>query len=222
MRVVASSIDESKGEKLIFAPAGQSTQLIVGATDATDSDIIKKAISLYTNHRLRRIYYSAFSPIPDPAAGVPIQGTPKIREHRLYQADWLYRNYHFTEKELLAHGVANFDQSLDPKTVIALHRRQDFPIDVNVASFEELIRVPGLGLRSAKKILQSRRFRRLTLENLRLLGVKLSRSKFFIKTLDHNPALLKLDSKMLTSILTNHNSQLELFLDEQSAITGEL
>jgi putative DNA modification/repair radical SAM protein len=222
MQTIASDIEQSKEEKLVFAPAGQSTQLIVGATEASDSDIIKKAISLYANHGLRRIYYSAFSPIPDPAAGVPIQNTPKIREHRLYQADWLYRNYHFTEKELLPIGIANFDQRLDPKTIIALNRRQDFPIDVNIASFEELIRVPGLGLKSAKKILQSRRFRRLTLENLRLLGVKLSRSKFFVKTLDHNLALLKLDSKQLTSLLINQNSQLGLFSDEQSVITGEL
>ena len=145
-----------------FAPGGQSTQMIVGADRTSDDGILKTSARLYGSYRLRRVYYSAFSPIPDASAALPLQKPPLMREHRLYQADWLMRFYGFAQHEILA-GSADgmLDLAIDPKLAWALHHRGLFPVDVNRAPKENLLRVPGLGTRAVKRILETRRFRRL-------------------------------------------------------------
>ncbi|HTU66178.1 MAG TPA: putative DNA modification/repair radical SAM protein [Steroidobacteraceae bacterium] len=172
-----------------FSPAGQSTQLIVGADDADDSTVLGTADTLYHAYRLRRVYYSAFSPIPAAAAALPNRAPPLMREHRLYQADWLLRFYGFSLPELRAGMPAGkLDLDLDPKTQWALAHRAHFPVDVNRAPRETLLRVPGLGVRVVDRILATRRLRRLRIADLTKLGCRLSRALHFIVTADHRPA----------------------------------
>jgi predicted DNA-binding helix-hairpin-helix protein len=148
-----------------FAPAGQSTQLIVGADGATDATLLAASTTLYQAHRLRRVYYSAFSPIPDAPGALPSASPPLVREHRLYQADWLVRFYGFAAGELTTPERPDLDLLLDPKTAWALRHRALFPVDVNAAPRELLLRVPGLGARSVQRILERRRHRRLRLDD---------------------------------------------------------
>jgi putative DNA modification/repair radical SAM protein len=170
-----------------FAPAGQSTQMIVGATPTTDASILDTASSLYTQHRLRRVYYSGFSPTPGSDRWLPAKPAPLVREHRLYQADWLMRFYGFDLNELTTAQAPNLDLKIDPKTAWALRHPEVFPVDVNVATRELLLRVPGLGQRSVERILRSRRLHRLTLEDLRTLGIRLTLARPFVVTTDWRP-----------------------------------
>ena len=161
-RRAENRLDRRRGFKApVFAPAGQSTQMIVGATDTPDREIINTASRLYTRHDLRRVYYSAYSPIPHADARLPGQSPPLVREHRLYQADWLVRHYGFAAEEITTEDEPDLDLELDPKTVWALRHRGLFPMDVNRAAREELLRVPGLGVRSVDRLLKIRRFRSL-------------------------------------------------------------
>ncbi|MEE7560980.1 putative DNA modification/repair radical SAM protein, partial [Xanthomonas sp. Kuri4-2] len=145
-----------------FAPAGQSTQMIVGADDADDRSILHTSHNLYGNYRLRRVYYSAFSPIPDASSKLPLQAPPLQREHRLYQADWLLRFYDFSVDEIApAQASGMLDLDVDPKLAWALRHPERFPVDLNVAPREMLLRVPGLGTRNADRLLVSRRHARL-------------------------------------------------------------
>ena len=162
-----------------YAPAGQSTQMVVGATDTSDQHIVTRASSLYRSHRLRRVYYSAYSPIQDASPGLPLQQVPLMREHRLYQADWLLRFYGFEAGELFEEST-NLDLELDPKLVWALRHRALFPLDLNQAPRELLLRVPGLGVRSVERILDARKHRRLRLHDLRALRVSLSKIAPFV------------------------------------------
>ena len=154
-----------------FAPAGQSTQMIVGADAASDSQIIGKASGLYQDFGLRRVYYSAFSPIPEASAVLPLKSPPLLREHRLYQSDWLIRFYQYSAAEVQqaagADGMLPLD--IDPKLAWALRFRENFPVDINRAPREVLLRVPGLGVKAVKAILAARRYRRLRLEDVRRL-----------------------------------------------------
>jgi putative DNA modification/repair radical SAM protein len=186
-------IDEAKAEKKAprFAPAGQSTQMIVGADGADDAAILATSVDLYSGYRLKRVYYSAFSPIPDASAFLPLKPAPLRRENRLYQADWLLRFYGFALDEVVAGGEQGMlDLEIDPKLAWALKHRERFPLDINRASREELLRVPGLGVRNVDRILSSRRVRQLRLDDLARLKVPPRRAKPFIVLPDHRPTLL--------------------------------
>lgn len=166
--------------------SGQSTQLIVGADSAKDSDILARSAALYGSYQLKRIYYSAFSPIPDGSARLPLSRPPLMREHRLYQADWLMRFYGFGQGEIVAPGE-DLDLAVDPKTAWALRHRGDFPIDVNTADRETLLRTPGLGARGVDRILQARAQTRLTLDDVKRVCGSVKRAKPFIVTADWTP-----------------------------------
>lgn len=171
-----------------FAPAGQSTQLIVGADGAPDTEIIDRSASLYGGYGLRRVYYSAFSPIPDASSSLPLQKPPLIREHRLYQADWLMRFYGFSPPEIGEATVGGMlDLAIDPKLAWALNRREQFPVDVNTASREMLLRVPGLGVKSVDRMISVRRYRTLRLEDVARLCRGIDKVRPFITTLDWTP-----------------------------------
>jgi putative DNA modification/repair radical SAM protein len=172
-----------------FAPAGQSTQMIVGADDATDGAILKRSEGLYGAYRLRRVYYSGFSPIPDATARLPLARPPLIREHRLYQADWLMRFYGFARAEIIGE-TEDLDLAIDPKLAWALKNRGDFPVDVNVADRERLLRVPGLGVRAVDRILDVRRFRRLDLADVKRLSRGIEKLKPFLVCADWSPGAL--------------------------------
>ncbi|WPB57020.1 putative DNA modification/repair radical SAM protein [Xylophilus sp. GOD-11R] len=173
-----------------FAPAGQSTQMIVGADAADDGAILATSATLYGAYRLRRVYYSAFSPIPDASAGLPLAAPPLIREHRLYQADWLMRFYGFAHDEIIrpdAQGRSLLALDVDPKTAWALAHRERFPVDLNRAPREMLLRVPGLGVKAVERLLAARRVRRLRAADLSRLHVPLGRVLPFVLTEDHRP-----------------------------------
>jgi putative DNA modification/repair radical SAM protein len=164
-----------------FVPAGQSTQMIVGADGANDATILSTSGQLYSSYGLKRVYYSAFSPIPDSSKNLPLIKPPLMREHRLYQADWLYRFYGFGIDEITSTQQGGMlDLNLDPKLAWALGHREDFPVDVNRADREKLLRVPGLGTKTVKAILTERRQRRLRLEDLPRLGVSIRKVQAFI------------------------------------------
>lgn len=209
MAGIRTRIDEVRAEKPArtaaarkaaprFSPAGQSTQLIVGADDADDVTVLGTADALYHSYRLRRVYYSAFSPIPAAAAALPNRAPPLMREHRLYQADWLLRVYGFSLSELRASMPAGkLDLDVDPKTQWALAHRERFPVDVNRAPREALLRVPGLGVRVVNRILATRRLRQLRIADLTRLGCRLSRARHFIVAADHRPTLEAASSESL-------------------------
>jgi putative DNA modification/repair radical SAM protein len=180
-----------------FVPAGQSTQMIVGATPAPDRAILLTASGLYQRFRLRRVYYSAFSPIPHADARLPLQNPPLIREHRLYQADWLLRFYGFGVQEIAPETHPELDLRVDPKVAWALRNRAYFPLDVNKAAREQLLRIPGIGARSVERMLQIRRHRRLRLQDLSKLRIALNRARPFIITADYRPATPLTDSQQL-------------------------
>ncbi|MGZ9114314.1 MAG: putative DNA modification/repair radical SAM protein [Brevundimonas sp.] len=171
-----------------FAPAGQSTQLIVGADGAPDTEIIDRSASLYGGYGLRRVYYSAFSPIPDSSSALPLSKPPLMREHRLYQADWLMRFYGFSPPEIGQATVDGMlDLAIDPKLAWALNSRASFPVDVNTGPREMLLRVPGLGVKSVDRIIQVRRWRTLRLEDIGRLCRGISKVRPFITALDWTP-----------------------------------
>jgi putative DNA modification/repair radical SAM protein len=211
---IAQARDETKRFKHAprFAPGGQSTQMIVGADGASDADIVSRASRLYDSFRLRRVYYSAFSPIPDASAVLPLKRPPLMREHRLYQSDWLMRFYGYSPRDVMQATEAdgNLPLDIDPKLAWALKFRQSFPVDVNRASREELLRVPGLGVRAVGQILSSRRHRTLRLEDLAKLTVSVTKVRPFIVTCDWRPTLLT-DRADLRALLAPKQEQLELF-----------
>ncbi|MEE2934971.1 MAG: putative DNA modification/repair radical SAM protein [Planctomycetota bacterium] len=215
--------DQKKGMKPPrFAPAGQSTQMIVGATATPDNEILKTASELYTGQNLRRVYYSAYSPIPHADSLLPGKSPPLIREHRLYQADWLLRFYGFEVNEIVVREDLNLDLEIDPKLAWALQQRDYFPIDVNTASREQLLRVPGIGARSVKRILSIRRHKRIRTDDLKKLRVAWKRAKSFVITEDYNPALADLDRADLQSLITPPAKQLDFFDTFDAALRGEL
>ena len=178
-----------------FAAGGQSTQLVIGATPETDRQILELSDGLYSEQKLRRVYYSGFVPlggdsrVPDPAT----YRAPLHREHRLYQADWLLRKYGFSLDDVAPPGSGNLDSEVDPKTAYALRYPSLFPVDVNTASVEWLQRVPGLGLRSARRIVAARRRGRVRYDDLRRMGVVMKRAQYFVETPDHRPHLIDRD-----------------------------
>jgi putative DNA modification/repair radical SAM protein len=195
-----------------FSPAGQSTQMIVGADDSSDGHILDTADTLYRSYGLKRVYYSAFSPIPHSSTRLPNRAPPLMREHRLYQADWLLRFYGFTVQELSsAMPEGQLELGLDPKTAWALANRDNFPVDVNTAERAELLRVPGLGVRVVKRIVSTRHHRKLRVMDLRSMGANLQRARFFIVTADYRPAQDQHVSERLRIALSQADRQQLLF-----------
>ncbi len=195
-----------------FAPAGQSTQMIVGADAATDADIVGKASRLYDGFGLRRVYYSAFSPIPDASAVLPLKRPPLIREHRLYQSDWLMRFYGYQSSEVMQATDAdgNLPLDIDPKLAWALKFRDRFPVDVNRAPREMLLRVPGLGVTVVNRIIAARRHRSLRLDEIGRLTQSIAKVRPFICAADWRPTTLT-DRADLRRLLAPKTEQLELF-----------
>ncbi|WP_431261996.1 putative DNA modification/repair radical SAM protein [Roseateles chitinivorans] len=170
-----------------FAPAGQSTQMIVGADASDDRSILRSSAALYGRFRMRRVYYSAFSPIPDAPRSLPLKAPPLVREHRLYQADWLMRFYGFDHEEIVDDGTGLLRLDVDPKHAWALAHPERFPVDLNHAPREMLLRVPGLGVGSVDKLLAARRVRRLRAEDLRQLKLPTRKVLPFVIIDGHRP-----------------------------------
>ena len=194
-----------------FAPAGQSTQMIIGADGSNDATVLGQSTRLYSSYKLKRVYYSAFSPIPDSTAKLPLIRPPLQREHRLYQADWLLRFYGFNLDEIT--GVAtdgNLDLEVDPKLAWALQHRGLFPLNVNHASRDLLLRVPGFGVKTVNRILAARRHRTLRYEDLQRTGASLKKARAFIQAEGWTPGALT-DSADLRAQFAPPPEQLSLF-----------
>lgn len=190
-----------------FAPAGQSTQMIIGASGETDLTLIKTTQKLYQDYDLKRVFYSAYIPINEdnalPALGTPV---PLLREHRLYQADWLLRYYGFLADELLSEERPNFNDKLDPKCDWALRHISSFPVEVSRASYDVLLRVPGIGPKSAGRIISARRYGRLSFEALKKMGVVLKRAHYFILCNGKQMYKTPIDEAYITRQLISVNS----------------
>ncbi len=199
-----------------FAAAGQSTQMVVGATPTTDRQILSTATHLYGQYKLRRIYYTGFSPYPEADARLPLKPAPLIREHRLYQSDWLMRFYGFQASELTTESQPELSLTEDPKTTWARTHPEFFPVDINTAPRESILRVPGIGYRNVERILNIRRYHPLTTEDLRKLNVRLKQSLPYLITTDHLPTLTPLPRSPEAAAI-----QLDLFAPI-SALTGSL
>ncbi len=223
-RIAQAKVERRESRKApSFAPAGQSTQMIIGATATPDAAILQQATSLYTKQKLKRVYYSAFSPIPDASSKLPLISPPLVREHRLYQADWLVRFYGFKAAELTTPSAPNLDLEVDPKLAWALRNRHAFPVDLNKASREVLLRVPGLGTKSVEKILRVRRWHKLRLDDLPRLHVSVKKVLPFVLTADYNSGNLSLDCEDFAQQFVSPNSQLDLFAEGgPSVLTGQL
>jgi putative DNA modification/repair radical SAM protein len=207
-RCIEEKAEEPKAP--VFSPAGQSTQMIVGADQTDDSTILNTAQTLYSAYRLRRVYYSAFSPIPQSPNGLPQRPPPMMREHRLYQADFLMRGYGFQASELLA-GAGNLALDIDPKLAWALAHRELFPLDLNLAEPQMIARVPGIGLRNAKRIAELRRSRRIRYVDLTRLRCSMDKLKPFIITADYRPQRDTLPSESLRRMMAEAPQQMSLF-----------
>lgn len=209
-------IDEAReptltGRRKKFVPGGQSTQMIVGADGANDATILGSSARLYSSYGLKRVYYSAFSPIPDSSKNLPLIKPPLMREHRLYQADWLYRFYGFSVEEISSIGQGGMlDLELDPKLAWALANRDRFPVDVNKADRETLLRVPGFGTKTVNGLLSARRHRRVRIEDLTRLGLSLKKVRSFIVAEGWSPNR-SLDRTDLRAVFAPPAEQLSLF-----------
>ncbi|WP_020210944.1 putative DNA modification/repair radical SAM protein [Gilvimarinus chinensis] len=183
-----------------FSPAGQSTQMIIGADNSNDAVILNKSHHLYRSYEMRRVYYSAFSPIPDASSALPLKPPPLIREHRLYQADWLMRFYHFKVDEITQTTSAEdgmLDLDVDPKFAWALQHREYFPVDVNRADYEQILRIPGVGVRTAQRILQQRRFKKVRIEDFERFKIPFKKIQFFVQTANYSPSIGDVSSKAI-------------------------
>jgi putative DNA modification/repair radical SAM protein len=201
---------------------GQSTQMIVGATPTPDATVLQTASRLYRTHRLRRVFYSAFSPIPHGDGRLPPRPPPLVREHRLYQADWLMRFYGFGAAELTTDARPNLELEIDPKLAWALRHREAFPVDLNRAPRHRLLRVPGLGVRNVDRIISARRFTAIRMIDLRKLRVAMRKIRPWVIVADYNPELQRLDRLDLRGHVAHPNAQLELFDAHASANSGEV
>ena len=200
---------DGKKKPTKLAPAGQSTQMIIGADRADDAVILRRSAALYSGYGLKRVYYSAFSPIPDASSRLPLAPPPLMREHRLYQADWLMRFYGFGVEEIVSGGTDGLlDLKVDPKLAWALGNRALFPMDVNRAAREMLLRVPGLGVRVVDRIIDARRHHRLTLADVAAMAGSIAKVRPFIEAADWSPGGLTDDAGLRGKVVSN---QLELF-----------
>lgn len=210
MRLIQQGMEQSKEERQRFrhaprfAPAGQSTQLIIGASNERDHDILKLSSLLYQGPQLKRVYYSGFIPVNEYDSRLPALVQPPLaRENRLYQADWLMRFYHFKADEILDEETPDLDLEIDPKLAWALRHPEFFPLDLNTADYEHILRVPGIGVKSAMRIIAARRFRKLTEEHLKKIGVVLKRAKYFITVKSDTPfTIQEAGSRYVRKMLT--------------------
>ncbi|MXV37808.1 putative DNA modification/repair radical SAM protein [Flavobacteriaceae bacterium Ap0902] len=226
MKTISQSIIQNKEEKKIiksapqFTPAGQSSQMIIGATNESDLDIVKTSTFLYKKYNLKRVYYSGYVPVLEddklPSVGTPV---PIVRENRLYQTDWLFRFYEFDPSEIVNETYPNLDLEIDPKLSWALRHREQFPVDVNKADYHTILRIPGIGVKSAKKIVAARKFGPLDMAKLKKLGIATNRAKHFIVCHNHLVSL-DMDSLQLRNLILqsgkskyqqNFSNQLSLF-----------
>ncbi len=215
MRQIQSGITASQHELTVyrhaprFVPAGQSTQMIIGATPESDYQILRVAESLYQKFELKRVFYSAFVHVnADKELPAPPGGPPLLREHRLYQADWLLRYYGFAAEELLNEKKPNFNILLDPKCDWALGHLEQFPVDVQTADYQMILRVPGIGVKSALKIVQARRTARLTFGDLKKIGVVLKRAHYFITCSGKQMYPVRLEEDFITRNLLYEKERL--------------
>ncbi len=208
---VQNQIQEIKSEsklikhKPLFVPAGQSTQMVIGATPENDFEIMSVADEFYKNYNLKRVYYSGYIPINSENTILPQVGTqpPLIRENRLYQTDWLLRFYDFKLDEILNPIFTNLDMDIDPKLGWALRNPHYFPIDINTASYQEIIRIPGVGRKSAMKMIQSRKFGKLREYQVRKMGISFNRAKFFMVCADTSFEMGELAPLKIKSLITS-------------------
>ena len=223
MNFLSESITGYREEKKLirsapkFVPGGQSTQLVVGATPENDQHVLQLADSLYQKQQLRRVYYSGYVPISDDNRLPTLSAPPLVRENRLYQADWLLRNYGFDVHELVDEQHPDLDMEVDPKLGYALRHPEQFPVDINSAPYELILRIPGVGVKSAKKIVQARKFGKLRPEHLQKIGVVWKRARYFATTADPNFRWLNYDPVVLKQRILNerqprvYQPQLSLF-----------
>ncbi|MEG0306401.1 MAG: putative DNA modification/repair radical SAM protein [Clostridium sp.] len=226
MNSIKNNIIVSQAERKVsknaplFVPGGQSTQLIVGATKESDLNILNLSENLYDNFSLKRVYYSAYVPVNSGKNLPNLKTPPTLREHRLYQGDWLLRVYGFKAQELLNDKTPNFDINFDPKTNWALNNIHLFPVEINIAPYETLIRIPGIGIRGAKKIMSARRISFLDFTDMKKLGVVLKRAQYFIVCkgkyygsvdLDEDKVRSVLKPKLDLNYIDDGNKQLSLF-----------
>ncbi|MBS6466402.1 MAG: putative DNA modification/repair radical SAM protein [Clostridium sp.] len=208
------AIVSERGQIREFAPAGQSTQMIIGATDENDYTLLQTTQRLYQTYDLKRVFYSAYIPINEdqalPGLDTPV---PLLREHRLYQADWLLRFYGFQADELLSETRPNFNVQLDPKCDWALRHLGEFPVEVRTASYDVLLRVPGIGPKSAGRIVNARRYGSISFEHLKKMGVVLKRAHYFItcggKMMYRTPIEEQYITRQLTGVNTRENWQIQ-------------
>ena len=228
MQIIAHGVEANREELAVykhapqFAAAGQATQMIIGASPESDYQILRLSAGLYKKYQLKRVFYSAYVPAVEdqllPAVHTP---PPLLREHRLYQADWLLRQYQFSVEEILNEDEPNFNPYLDPKCNWALQHLEHFPIDVNTASISELLRIPGIGPTGARKIIQSRRAGRLDMAALKSMGIVLKRAQYFILTADR-PSGVRLEKEKVVKALIDpalfsaNMEQLSLFPENTS------
>lgn len=216
MRLVQEKMKENRQELMLyrstprFVPAGQSTQMIIGATPETDYQILRVTESLYKKFELKRVFFSAFVPVNEDKAlpSIREQGPPLLREHRLYQADWLLRFYHFKADELLDEENPNFNVLLDPKCCWALKHLETFPVEINRADYYTLLRVPGIGYKSAGRIIKARRLGSLGFEDLKKMGVVLKRALYFITCGGKMMYPVRIDEDYITRNLLNTKERL--------------
>lgn len=207
MGLVHKNEVENKEEKKIFKsaplyiPAGQTTQMIIGASGESDYKILNKSENLYKNFDLKRVYYSAYVPVNKSGILANVDAAPMIREHRLYQADWLLRFYKFKAGEILNEQNPFFDPLLDPKANWALRNWYLFPMEINRASYKELLRIPGIGINSARRIVMSRKYGIIKYEHLQKLGVVIKRAKYFITVNGEFLGLKKENPELIRNIL---------------------
>lgn len=221
-RIEANADDRKNGSNAQFAAAGQSTQMVVGATNASDHHILGEASVLYSQYKLRRVYYSAFSPIPSASSKLPLKTPPLAREHRLYQADWLMRFYGYKVAELTTEAAPDLDLRIDPKLAWALRHRHWFPVNLNTSPRPLLLRVPGLGVRTVDRIIQARRWSKIRLQDLVRLRVPLKKAMPFIEVADHHPGP-ELEAADLLNRFVVAPEQLNLFAaPEPGMVDGQL
>lgn len=229
MKQIADNIVENKEEKRIskyvqnFVPGGQSTQLIIGATPTNDGKILSLSQNLYDSYQLKRVYYSAYIPVSKNILLPQDISPPLLREHRIYQADWLLRFYKFNAKELLREDE-DLDCNIDPKTQWALNNMDLFPVEINRCSYEMLLRIPGIGLTSAKRIYQARKLSSITFEGLKKMGIVLKRAKHFILVNGKYYGNYALNKDFIYESISEKKDQIQLNLfgeiDMKKAITS--
>lgn len=213
-----------------FTPAGQSTQLIVGATPESDWDILQLSSNFYHQQKLKRVYYSGYLPVNEYDKRLPtIQSPPLVRENRLYQSDWLMRFYEFSPDEILTPERPFLDLEIDPKLAFAIRNLHLFPVDINKADYHLILRVPGIGVQSARMIVDTRRFRRLTSFHLKKIGVVMKRAQYFITCNELPPRMASWEPERLKNHILAESqmkrrkagdTQLMLFPPQPSPVCG--